>query len=132
MHSTTLSDPGIRRLPGGSPVAGEDRWEGGGVQVLRRVDPVLGQPGLQQRAGEGGGGVGVRGGRVNRQSEAGGGGVDGGLQQVQVLEQRVAGLHEESLLGWRQQQPQPQPEINRSRNCQLPWINIYLKRLKIY
>ena len=87
MHSTTLSDPGRRwQLPGGIPVAGEDGGEGGGVQVLGRVGPVLGQPGLQQRAGEGGACAGVRGGRVDGQGEAGGGRVDGGVQHVQVLE----------------------------------------------
>ena len=104
-------------------MAGEDRGEGGGVQVLGGVGPLLGQPGLQQRAGEGGARAGVRGGRVDGQGEAGGRRVDGGVQQVQVLEQRVAGLHEESLLG-RGQQPQPQPEIY--WNCQLPGINISL------
>ena len=104
-------------------MAGEDRGEGGRVQVLGRVGPVLGQPGLQQRAGEGGACAVVRGGRVDGQGEAGGRRVDGGVQQVQVLEQRVAGLHEESLLGCRQQ-PQPQPEIY--WNCQLPGININL------
>ena len=97
------------------------------MQVLRRVGPVLSQPGLQQRAGEGGAGVGVRGGRVDGQGEAGGRRVDGGVQQVQVLEQRVAGLHEESLLR-RGQQPQPQPEIY--WNCQLPGINISLWKPK--
>ena len=68
---------------------------------------MLGQPRLQQRAGEGGARAGVRGGRVDGEVEAGGRRVDGGLQQLQVFEQRVAGLHKESLLGRRQQQPQP-------------------------
>ena len=104
-------------------MAGEDRGEGGGVQVLGGVGPLLGQPGLQQRAGEGGARAGVRGGRVDGQGEAGGRRVDGGVQQLQVLEQRVAGLHEESLL-CRGQQPQPQPEIY--WNCQLPGMNINL------
>ena len=104
-------------------MAGEDWRQGCGVQVLGRVDPVLAQPGLQQRAGERGAGAGVRGGPGNRGGQAGGGRVDRGLQQLQVLEQRVAGLHEESLLG-RGQQPQPQPEINWT--CQLPGININL------
>jgi len=80
-------------------VAGEDRRAGGGVQVLRRVGPVLGQSGFQQRAGERGVCAGVRGGRVNGSGEAGGRRVDGGVQQLQMLEQRVAGLHKESLLG---------------------------------
>ena len=80
-------------------MAGEDRRSGGGVQVLRRVDPVLGQPGLERWAGEGGACAGVRGGRVNGEGEAGGRRVDGGVQQLQMLEQRVAGLHKESLLG---------------------------------
>ena len=110
MHSQTLSKP--RRLPGGSSVAGEDRRQGGGVQVLGRVDPVLAQPGLQQRAGEGGARAGVRGGRVDGQGEAGGRRVDGGLQQLQVLEQRVAGLHKEGLLGRGWWQPACQPESN--------------------
>ena len=79
-------------------MAGEDRRPGGGVQVLRRIGPVLGQPGLQQRAGEGGACAGVRGGRVDGEVEAGGRRVDGGLQQLQVLEQRVACLHKKSLL----------------------------------
>ena len=90
-------------------MAGEDRRPGGGVQVLRRIGPVLGQPGLQQRAGEGGACAGVRGGRVDGEGEAGGRRVDGGLQQLQMFEQRLTGLHKESLLGHRQQQPQPQP-----------------------
>ena len=63
-------------------MAGEDGGEGGGVQVLGRVGAVLGQPGLQQRAGEGGACAGVRGGRVDRQVEASGRRVDGGMQQV--------------------------------------------------
>ena len=80
-------------------MAGEDRWAGGGVQVLRRVGSVLCQPGFKQRAGEGGACAGVRGGRVNGSGEAGGRRVDGGVQQLQVLKQRVAGLHKKSLLG---------------------------------
>merc|ERR1711971_826457 len=50
-------------------------------------------------AGERGVCAGVRGGRVNGSGEAGGRRVDGGVQQLQMLEQRVAGLHKESLLG---------------------------------
>merc|ERR1712038_495140 len=84
--------------------------EGGGVQVLGRVDPVLAQPGLQQRAGERGAGAGVRGGPGNRGGQAGGGRVDRGLQQLQVLEQRVAGLHKEGLLGRGWWQPACQPK----------------------
>ena len=110
MHSKTLSKPG--RVPGGSSVAGEDRRQGCGVQVLGRVDPVLAQPGLQQRAGERGAGAGVRGGPGNRGGQAGGGRVDRGLQQLQVLEQRVAGLHKEGLLGRGWWQPACQPESN--------------------
>ena len=79
-------------------MAGEDRQPGGRVQVLRGIGPMLGQPGLQQRAGEGGACAGVRGGRVDGEVEAGGRRVDGGLQQLQVLEQRVACLHKENLL----------------------------------
>ena len=93
-------------------MAGEDRRQGCGVQVLGRVDPLLAEPGLQQRAGERGAGAGVRGGPGNWQGQAGGGRVDRGLQQLQVLEQRVAGLHKEGLLGRGWRQPACQPESN--------------------